>query len=417
MAVFMKVWLVQQGEPTPVDQGFRLMRTAIFANYLAKSGHDVTWWNSTFFHQRRMQRFDKDTSICVSSNYDLRFIHSPGYKKSVGLQRLRDHRVLARRTYEAMEASEQPDAVVCSYPPIQMGNVSTQYGRKHSIPVVVDVRDLWPDVFLDSIPKWTRFLAKLPLRHYFKMSRSVMDRADAVIGNSPDFVKWAQARGSRVQTDQDRFFPFGYPDPKFSESEETASLEFWKHQGIFPGQGAPILCFFGTLGYQFEFNELLASAQELLNTHDARFVLCGDGPRKAEMMKSVQDEPRILFPGWVDAGQIWTLMKMSQIGLAPYNRVENFQKNIANKPIEYLAGGLPVAYSISSGYLADLLQKHNCGVVYGLGSPPLSQRLRELLDDRSRLQVMSHNARHLYETMFRADLVYGSMVEFLEDYV
>ena len=56
----MNVWLIQSGEPLPVNAGIRKMRTALLADVLMERGHSVYWWSSAFEHQRKIWLSQKD---------------------------------------------------------------------------------------------------------------------------------------------------------------------------------------------------------------------------------------------------------------------------------------------------------------------------------------------------------------------
>jgi hypothetical protein len=44
----MKVWIVEIGEPLPVEHDVRLLRYGLLTKELAKYGHEVVWWTSSF---------------------------------------------------------------------------------------------------------------------------------------------------------------------------------------------------------------------------------------------------------------------------------------------------------------------------------------------------------------------------------
>jgi hypothetical protein len=56
----MKIWLIKIGEETPLDKNVRLLRTGQLFLELAKTDN-VTWFNCTFNHQKKKQRFKKTT--------------------------------------------------------------------------------------------------------------------------------------------------------------------------------------------------------------------------------------------------------------------------------------------------------------------------------------------------------------------
>jgi glycosyltransferase involved in cell wall biosynthesis len=145
-----------------------------------------------------------------------------------------------------------------------------------------------------------------------------------------------------------------------------------------------------------------------------RFVLCGTGDKLSHYRKLAKGCRSVLFPGWMDAAQIQTLMARSSVGLAPYVCNANFRNNIPNKPIEYLSAGLPIVSSLD-GVLKQLIDRHHCGVTYENDNvQALTRVLLNLNHNPDHLRRMSDNARQLYQKQFDATIVYPQMADHLE---
>jgi glycosyltransferase involved in cell wall biosynthesis len=178
------------------------------------------------------------------------------------------------------------------------------------------------------------------------------------------------------------------------------------------------VCFFGAFGNQFDL-ETVVDASFLLEAENAgvRFVLCGSGERLKDLKARAGGSPGAIFPGWVDRAQIWSLMAISDAGIAPYRNSAGFVGNLPNKPIEYLAGGLPIISSLR-GYLEEMLDRAGCGITYTPGSPSsLRDVIVSLMADRAQLRSMSARALALFESEFDAEKVYTEMIAYLTEVV
>jgi glycosyltransferase involved in cell wall biosynthesis len=197
-------------------------------------------------------------------------------------------------------------------------------------------------------------------------------------------------------------------------NEETAEADrFWQAQGVDVDRDVPVVCFFGSINHQFDFDAVLEAARQVQAVHRVQFVLCGEGESTARYRQATLDNPDILFPGWVNAKQIWSLMSRSSFGLAPYVENKGFVNSLSNKPIEYLAGGLPILCSLSRGPLFDLVTEQHCGIAYE-GSPvKLSRAILETLADPGRHATLVENARCVFNQKYHAAHVYGRMLAFL----
>ncbi len=412
----MYIWLITVGEPLPIDgKNDRLYRSGILANILEKQGHKVAWWTSTVDHVRKRQRFETDKSVTLSSNLRLVCLHSLLYRKNISFRRIINHIRIARKFRILSKHEEKPDIILCSFPTIELSAEAVKYGRSHGVPVVLDVRDLWPDLFLDSAPQFLRPFARLALAPMFKTTREVFTNASAITGVTEGFVDWGLRRAGRGCDQFDRVFPMAYSLISPTKQEIVTAERFWFKHNIIDKNRDFIVCFFGAFGRQFDLNTVIEATRKLDDSKaPIRFVLCGSGENFNKYKHLAKVCKNILFPGWVGHTEIWTLMRMASVGLAPYISTNNFMLNIANKPIEYMSAGLPVVSS-SKGALEKLLSTHDCGITYQNGDvDALASILHDLHKNRERLRKLSDNALALFKDKFMAEKVYGEMSRYLE---
>lgn len=416
----MRVWLITIGETLSIDGNGtdRLFRSGILATMLAERGHEVVWWTSTFDHVRKRQRFSTDTTLCLENGILLKLLRGCGYIRNISLRRIVDHTMLAWKFTRQAQGMPRPDVIFCSLPPLELPVAVTRYGKANNVPVVVDVRDLWPEIFLELAPQRARRLFNMVLAPMWCQARRACRDAYAITGNAPQFVEWGLALAARARTSLDRAFPHGYatkmPDPKKIE----ASRAYWENYGIRSDDGNFVACFFGAVGPQLEL-EVVIEAARLLHRQGKsfKFILSGNGSRLESLRQQAADVPSVVFPGWIGAPEIWTLMRMSHVGLAVYRSNVGFVTNLPNKPIEYMSAGLPVVSSLS-GYLEAFLADHDCGVTYPNGDAAALARLLVSLDnDREKLASMSRKAQQVFNLNFTADKVYCEMIDYLSEVV
>jgi glycosyltransferase involved in cell wall biosynthesis len=412
----MHIWLITIGEPLPTDNTkSRLLRTGILANLLVEKGHQVIWWTSTFDHTQKKHRFNEDTYIRIKDTFKINLLHSLGYKSNISLTRILDHTRIAQKFKKLSEAEPKPDIILCSLPTLELSLAATEYGRKKHIPVILDVRDLWPDIFVELAPKWMQGVTKLLLLPMFNTVRSACTKSTAISGITSAFVDWGVNYANRERSELDRDFPLGYSEVTPTKEAIEAAEKFWHQQGIRPRNNEFIACFFGTIGHQFELETVIQSAKKLAQINrPIRFVLCGRGDNLTFYQDLARGCNNIIFPGWVGASEIWTLMRMSSIGLAPYRNRKDFCASLPNKSIEYLSAGLPIVSSLQ-GTLENLLSNYNCGITYDNNDPDnLASILINLYECPEQLQILSQNASTLYKGMFVAEKVYENMIDYLK---
>jgi len=413
----MRIWLITVGEPLPVkgSRG-RLLRTGLLAETLHARGHEVTWWTSTFDHWAKKHLFRRDASVTLAEGYRIILLRGLGYRRNVSLSRLFDHHLLARKFAKVSPDEPKPEMILCSLPTLELAVAATKYGQERGIPVVIDVRDMWPDIFLELVPNWAWRPAWLVLGPMFQSARTACAKASAITGHAPAFVGWGLRNAGRQRTAWDRDFPHGYKAEPPSPEDLDRAWSFWADFGLSENSPEFIVCFFGTMGRRFDLDTVIYAARLLeFGPRRFKFVLCGHGDNLAYYQKSAPASGNVIFPGWIGPAEIWTLMRLASAGLAPYYSTPSFVISTPNKAIEYLSAGLPIVSSLQ-GVLEDLLTVHDCGITYREKDPEtLAEVLIRLFDQPERRRALGRNARGLFDRRFAAETVYADMSAYLEE--
>lgn len=412
----MKVWLLNQSEELPVDPGNpRLPRTGILAHMLVERGHHVTYWTSTFSHARKTHRFQADTNMTVCKNYEIKLLHSPGYNKNVSFGRIYDHVVMGRKFSKQSLVEPRPDIILCAMPTIELSRAAADYGNRAKVPVVLDMRDMWPDIFLEVVPNWGKGIGRIILTPMFSKLKKACENATAIFGITEEFLEWGLRYAGRKRNSFDAVFSHGYSPVQPDEDEIARAESFWKQHGIFRDNGQFIACFFGYFGRQFEIETVLEAATRLRDSDaDIRFVLCGNGDNFEHYKSMAKDLNNVVLPGFVGHPEIWTLMKMASVGLAPYVSTPSFVASMPNKVGEYLSASLPIVSSLQ-GSLENLLRNRCCGLTYNnRNAEQLSHILHDLSHHEERVSEMSCNASILFEEKFVAQKIYEEMINHLQ---
>lgn len=413
----MRIWILKASEPTPYDsavRGSRLFRYGMLAQRAVEVGHEVLWWTDDFDHFHKEHRFGEDRQVEIFGGAGaVQFVFTPGYRRNASLQRFRDHAFLARRIESMADAETRPDIILAGMPSDRLCVAAIRLGARYGVPVALDVRDLWPDVFFDQVPATVRPLLWLATRSMESRVRWAFSRADAIIGNTEPFVRWGLAKAGRDWSPWDRVVPIGYRRPCLSESQRIDARAFWREYAISPDDNVFTICFFGSIGPMYDFIPILEAAQILLRDRlPVRFVLCGKGPGLERLRKRAKELDNVVIPGWVNKEQIWALMEMCSLGIAPYRDSPNFRYNLPNKPAEYLSASLPFLVSID-GIMHDLVRKYGCGQRYRSGSE-LAEKIRSYRDAPGVLMCERANAERVFSESLDAKAVYSGLIEHFE---
>lgn len=413
----MRFWIIHAQEhlaqPRSVPDR-RVWRSNALAEMLADRGHAVVRWRSSYSHHEK-RYLAKGSPRVAFENFHYQYLDGPPYRRSIGLSRIQHHKTLGRNFEKvARTATETPDLIHVGNVPLELSLAAVRFGRKHRVPVVVDIRDLWPDLFLDLIPtrlKLLRPLGALFLHPFYRQARETMRGAKAVSGITTPFVEWGLRLAGREGGPFDRAFHMSYPE---QEGEAGSEAQARVAELLGPRDNRLLFVYLGNIGYQSDFDTLIAAARRMQGRVAGKFVICGDGPKLEAVRRQSAGLENVAVPGWLNAEEVKDLLNRATVGLLPYHPMPNFMLNMPNKFAEYLAGGLILACGLE-GEMARMIRQHNCGFVYpARDATALADQLTLFTGGGTDLAALRLNAKKLYEAEFNCREVHARLCDYLE---
>lgn len=401
----MNVWIVSSGEPLPIDEGRpRLRRMGMLSKILIEEGNEVHWFSSSFHHYKKKHRSENDKQVIVTNDYTIHLIKTAGYKKNVSLKRMLNQRELAKRFLINTRDLKKPDIIIATLAPLQLSEAVINYGEENNVPIVVDIRDLWPEIFNEVVPKWAKGFVKPYIWYCNQHLKEILNKSTSIVGVTPNFLNYGLDLANIEKRKFDKVFYTSYK-PRNISSEIKNFDNNWSKFGLKSSDF--IVVFLGNFGRQFVLEPILEAASNLKGNNRVKFVLCGVGESFEKIRELSTDLDNVVLPGWIEEKQILSLLSAASVGIAPYRNSINFTSNTPNKFGEYLSASLPVLLGIE-GVMADLVSDYKCGEVYN-NSNELARIIEKLSLESNTLNDMSINAKKLYEDKFNADKVYREL--------
>jgi glycosyltransferase involved in cell wall biosynthesis len=402
----MNVWLITIGEALPVQEGARKLRTAIVAEGLVARGHHVLWWSSAFDHFKKEFIFDKDTEIDLGKTYHLRVLKGMAYRRNISLARFIDHRIIALKFRRKAPNVKPPDVIVVASPSYDLAREAVVYAKKRGIPVIVDIRDQWPDIFLDRIPSPLRASAKILLSREFSLFRQAVSGADSLIAMMDSLLTWGLSHAGRPGREEDHVFYLGYRRQKkgSAPSEQLcAVLPLLKDKFV--------ITFIGTFAYYHNPEILIEAANQLLG-EKIHFVIAGDGEFMGRIAEKVLHLPNVSLPGWLNQNDIAILMAHSHVGVCPTPQDAFF---FPNKAFVYLAAGIPII-SAFRGDLWNFIELHQIGFNYAPGDvETLTNIIHKLSSSPELYSKTTTRVKMVFDEYLDADKIYADYMNHIEE--
>lgn len=307
-------------------------------------------------------------------------------------------------------ASLQSDVVFATSTPLTIALPAVFTARKLKVPMVFEVRDLWPEMPI------AMGVLNNPVLQAFakKLEHWAYKNSAAVVALSPGMKEGVVKTG--YPADQVAVIPNSSDNLEFSHNAEAAQ----QFRAERPWLGnSPLLVYTGTFGKVNGVGYLVELAQELkiLNSK-VKVLLVGDGAEKNLVISEAKaagvfEENLFLEPS-MPKKAIPALLSAATMASALFIDLPEMRRNSANKFFDALASGTPVFLNFG-GWMHDLVTAHSCGVA-GWQQPikSLAQELNSKMHDAEWLNKAGHAARALAEQEFDRDKLADQLVAVLE---
>ena len=411
----MNIWIVTIGEPLIHDRSnLRIHRSGLLAKYLSEiKNHNVVWWTSLFNHFTKKFEFQEELDLKPNNNLTIKCLKGSGYKKNISFARYYDHYIIQKKFRKKIRGAVKPDIIICSYPTLGLCEEVLEFSLKNKVPAIIDYRDLWPEVFYDLFPKKIRFLAKIifsPLS--FRLKR-VLKNVTGIVGITEKIMNTGIEKAQRKKNIFDSFFYLGYEKLTIDQSTLKKYTNKWRSYGISENDGFLKICFFGTLGHQMDFDTLIHAFNNLSNK-SVKLIICGSGD-KEDYLKDLSRSSNIIFPGYMSALELKSLMLVSDLGVCPHIPKQMYLDTIPGKAIEYMSEGLPIITTLGNGELGKLIEQKNFGHSYkAFETESLTHLILDILKNKNLLANKRDEIISFYSQTFDKSVVYKNYSNHIE---
>jgi glycosyltransferase involved in cell wall biosynthesis len=408
----MIIWLIQTGEIIPFSKEDRVMRTGYLAKELANRGHDVIWWTSAFEHQKRRWINNNKDFNEISSNLIIYFLKGCGYSKNLSLRRYIDHLLVARQFAKRIKSLKKPDIIIACLPDHNLAYEAIRYAKNNNISSIVDLRDPWPDFFLEFVNNaFLKLLLRKLLFIDFYKSRFCLKNSTSLVSMMNSLLEWGKQKGNRKIEKFDKVFYLGAKRLSDNNSEYSANFQeiLEKTKDTFN------VLFIGTINNYYNPNTIVFAAKECIKNdlyHDKiNFIIAGSGDLLNEVKSNAQGLGNVFFTDWVNEEQINSLLRHCHVGIIP-SQLDSAV--LPNKAFTFFSGSMPVVSS-AKGELADLIESEVLGLNFEKGNYiQLLENVFYLYNNNDLLVKMKKNIEILFDKNFCVDKIYIEYANLIE---
>lgn len=299
----------------------------------------------------------------------------------------------------------RPDVVVVSSPTFFSIGSAWVLARLRRARLVVEVRDLWPAIFVELGVLTNRPLIRLLER----LELAAYAAADAVVVVSDGFRDDLVRRG--VPSDKVHMIRNGVDLDRFS-GRTDADPQVRARLGAGPDE--VLVLYLGAHGISQGLPSV-AEAAALVTDTPLRFAFVGEGADKARLRRTVEELrlPNVTMLPAVPREQVPALLAAADICLAPLRDVALFSTFIPSKIFEYLAAENAVVGSVR-GETARILSEAGAVVVEPEQPDALADALRILAAAPNRRHDMGRVGRRYVAEHFDRDALADRYLQLLK---
>lgn len=340
-----RIWFVSHYSMPP-EYEMRI-KTQMYAHYLGKTGIDCTIFAASTLHNTDVNLIKGREKYIERKYDDLKFVHirCSDYTKT-DIKRIINMEQFAYRFRRIAEKFTPPDVIVAdtyciSYKPIY------HYCKKHKIPFVVDVRDLWPK----SIIEYLHISENNPvIRFMYSLERKMYINADGIIFSMDGGYDYIRDRKLEKLIPQEKVFYInnGVDLDEFAKNCRQYIIE----DTDLENPESFKVVYVGSIRKVNNLGLLLDAAKEVKNKK-VRFLIWGTGDELEKLKMRVNREKieNVVFKGYVEKKYIAYITKQADLNLIHNNPSDIFKYGISfNKIFDYLASGKPTLTTFPCKY-------------------------------------------------------------------
>lgn len=408
----MKIWIIAPQDAIPGDT-WGHKHGMYLSKILASHGHEVVFWVANYSHATKTLRGKEWEQVVTKDGIKIILVPVCVYENNIGFMRIKSLLDFARNLWRRGKSEASPDAIFLSIPTPFIDVATVLLAKKHRSSLIIDFRDLWPELFESVFPPSLRNLGRLILKPLYWCRSYAFNNATGLASVCIAYQNLAFKIAPQLQQRPHIvLYHTGVELEKFRilMNDGAHDAEMRKK-----GNGEIWAIYAGTLGNNYDIRTLLEASHLLLDKAECaniHILIAGDGPMKQEIITHINNFPKanLHFLGTLDAPRLYRYYKKSDIGLSIYSASSTV--GIPAKAYDYYAACLPIVNSIQ-GEFSDYLAQHKIGVPYKGGDPQsLADAIALIASDRVELENMKSRL-YAIAPEYDRDIQYSKVTELL----
>lgn len=406
----MNIWIVNHYAIPPSMGG--LVRHYYFSKYLQRKGHKVKIFTSSKIHNTDINMIQGKILYreVMEEGVEYTFVRSRDYEGN-GLDRIWNMIELPFKMWKTMTSfykKEIPDVIYTSSPDLFVAFSALYFGKKHKIPVVVEVRDLWPE----SIVAYNNVSKNNPIiQILYCLERWIYENAKYLIFTIPGGKDYIIEKGWERKIALNKVF-------HINNGVDLEEFEFNKENYIIKDEDLESDCFkvvyVGSIRLANHLKELIDAAEivKKRGEDDIIFLIYGEGTEKEKLQRICElKDLNVKFKGKVEKKYVPYILSKSNLNVVNVKNTKLSKYGCSwNKLFEYIASERPILCNFPQKY--DLIIENGLGVSETFKTP---EEYGERIIELARMSEDKYNKILKNVKKIKMQYDYKGLTEILEE--
>lgn len=393
----MKILYLHQYFATPESNAGT--RSYEMAKRLVANGHEVTFITSSAYLSKEYKLSSGWNQLCIEG-INLHVLHLPYSNNDSYLSRVLKFIKFSFKSI-AKSYSVEADVVFATSTPLTIAIPGIFYSKVKKVPMVFEVRDLWPELPIaigaikNPIVIW---LAK-------KLEKAAYNNSERIIGLSPGMCDGVRKQG--IASDKIVLATNSCDTDLF---DVDASIGATYKQSKLPFVGdRKLVVYTGTFGPINDVSYIVRLAKASKEkSNNICFVVIGSGMKKNEVIELAREEgvlnDNLFILDPVPKTEIVELLSAAELSLSLFGPIKEMWHNSANKLFDALASRTPIAINYG-GWQKEFIEESNCGLILGDDYMQSASTIDDFLHDEERYSQAKSACHELAYKHYSRDIM------------
>jgi glycosyltransferase involved in cell wall biosynthesis len=347
----MNVWILNPYGNIPGEK-WRAHRSYTVAKSFEEDGDDVTYWISNMDHR---SKFERTENVLNNDRLKIKIVPSSKYSEHISINRIifeinyiKEFRILAEKE------ETKPDLIIIGEPSLFISYNFIKFVKKHRVKFVIDMVDIWPELFKMVLPKLLQPIHKLIFLPFYLKRRWFIKKANGILSVSKAYLNIATNINNKVAS---KLVYWGVDLNSFNV--DNAKKNYVSTLNII---------YAGTLGDNYDIKSIINCAKKIQEQNlDVHIYIAGDGNLREYVIASIKqlNLTKTTYLGRISPEELVSYYKICHLALSTYSRESTVSMPI--KAFDYFAAGLPLLNSLGMD-LGKMVLDHNLGLNYEPGN-------------------------------------------------